>query len=334
EQTVDGGYIVAGSAGRTDVWLMKTDSTGDEEWSQTFGGENWDPGYSVQQTNDGGYIVSGSTASYGEGGADVWLIKTDSTGEEEWNQTFGGTEEDYGYSVQQTNDGGYIVAGNTDSFGAGDADVWLIRIDNGINEPPASFDLISPEDGFEISDQSDFPLIFRWNLTTDPDPGDSIIYVFEFSTSEDFGEGVQYVEAMDSVSLNSLENDSYWWRVRAIDSFGLSTYSSETRSLLVTLPMRVETLKDLPTDYSIVSLYPNPFNPATTISIGLPESSELNISVYNITGQEITVLANERHSAGYHQFTFDADGLSSGIYFIHATVAGEMNELRKVVLLR
>jgi hypothetical protein len=132
QQTSDGGFIIVGytaSFGAGDVWLIKTDANGNKQWDRTFGGRYPDGGWSVQQTSDGGFIIVGDTASFGAGWADVWLIKTDADGNKLWDRTFGGSSYDYGYSVQQTSDGGFIIVGETTSFGAGGPDVWLIKTD-------------------------------------------------------------------------------------------------------------------------------------------------------------------------------------------------------------
>jgi len=134
QQTSDGGYIVAGStysfgAGGWDIFLIKTDASGNIIWAKTYGGTNWDRDYSVQQTSDGGYIVAGWTYSFGAGSVDILLIKMDANGNVQWAKTYGGTDRDLALSVQQTSDGGYIVAGFTASFGAGNDDIFLIKTD-------------------------------------------------------------------------------------------------------------------------------------------------------------------------------------------------------------
>ncbi len=135
QQTSDSGYIIAGStrsfgAGEYDVYLIKTDSLGDTLWTKTYGGSNWDKGQSVQQTLDGGYVIAGWTQSFGAGVSDVYLIKTDASGDTVWTNVYGGPNSDEGFSVQQTSDGGYIIVGRTTSYGAGDIDVYLIKTDS------------------------------------------------------------------------------------------------------------------------------------------------------------------------------------------------------------
>jgi hypothetical protein len=129
QQTSDGGYIVTGytrSFGDSDqVYLVKTDAHGDTLWTRTYGGARNDDGYSVQQTKNGGYVITGPAYSYGLGG-DAALIRTNASGDTVWTRSFGGTKLDGGNSVRQTLDGGYIMAGVTNSFGNGQQ-VYLVR---------------------------------------------------------------------------------------------------------------------------------------------------------------------------------------------------------------
>jgi hypothetical protein len=133
-QTTDGGFFIVGEtsskgAGNRDIWVLKTDSEGNIEWDKTFGGEYYDRGKHGIQTSDGGYILVGYTASFSSGLNDAWLIKLDSNGEIEWDEFYGGEGNEEGVCVQQTNDGGYVVAGLTNSYGAGRIDAWIFKTD-------------------------------------------------------------------------------------------------------------------------------------------------------------------------------------------------------------
>ena len=134
QQTIDGGYIVGGytnsfGSGNFNFWVIKLDNIGGVVWQKTYGGSGSDYARSIQQTSDGGYIVGGETTSYGAGATDLWVIKLDENGGVVWQKTFGGIAQDYSTSIQQTSDGGFIVTGETHSFGAGGQDIWVLKLD-------------------------------------------------------------------------------------------------------------------------------------------------------------------------------------------------------------
>jgi len=134
-QTKDGGYIIVGSTksfglGERDAYLIKTDSAGDTLWTKVYGGSDNEFIEDVKQKDDGGYIIVGGTYSYGEGGEDVYLLRIDSLGDTLWTKTYGGSEDDRAEEVQVTDDGGFILAGWTRSFGEGMEDIYLLRTDS------------------------------------------------------------------------------------------------------------------------------------------------------------------------------------------------------------
>ena len=125
-KTSDGGYALGGwtlsfGSGGEDVWLVKTDSSGNMMWNRTYGGQFDDEGHALIQTLDGGYAVAGNTA-FASGNEDAWLVKTDSAGNMQWNQTYGGTKLDTFISIVQLNSSSFVLAGFTFSFGAGLSD--------------------------------------------------------------------------------------------------------------------------------------------------------------------------------------------------------------------
>ena len=159
DQTSDGGYIMGGytdsniggdksenSWGADDYWIVKMDNAGNIVWENTVGGGNYDKLYAVEETPDGGYIVGGQSLSGGgwgdksesnKGGYDYWIVKLDEDGVVEWDRSYGGLGNDQLYNVQPTSDGGYIIAGTSDSGISGDktenrvgnSDYWVIKTD-------------------------------------------------------------------------------------------------------------------------------------------------------------------------------------------------------------
>lgn len=128
----DGGFMIAGEKWYNpiscNIYLLRTDSLGDSLWTKIYGGGRFDAAHAIQHTHDGGYIVTGYTKSFGQGKSDVFLMRTDSNGDSLWFRTWGANKDDVGWSVQQTVDLGFIVAGVTESFGNGD--VYLIKADS------------------------------------------------------------------------------------------------------------------------------------------------------------------------------------------------------------
>jgi hypothetical protein len=168
-ETDDDGYIITGytksnGAGGKDLWLIKADSAGTKQWDKTFGGSKDDVGMSVIQSADGGYVAAGRTASYGSGKDDIWLLKTDSEGQERWNRTFGGAKDDVGFQVLEVEDG-YALVGRTESGREGKRAI-LIRTDlmgsktweKTYREGSAGISVQkSSDDGFVISGGIDLP---------------------------------------------------------------------------------------------------------------------------------------------------------------------------------
>lgn len=154
--TTDGGYAmtgysrsadgdVGGNNGDWDFWIIKINADGTLTWERNYGGSQNDESTAIQQTTDGGYIVAGATfsndgdVSSNNGEEDFWIIKLDSNGNLQWEQTFGGTDVDRAEAIQQTADGGYIAAGFSASLNGdvggnfGNFDFWLIKLDAGGN---------------------------------------------------------------------------------------------------------------------------------------------------------------------------------------------------------
>ena len=197
-ETSDGGYLILGhtdsyGAGETDIWLLKTNSNGELDWNKTVGGENYEYPTQVLETNDGEYLILGYTYSYGAGEADIWLLKTNSNGELDWNKTFGGSDYEEPNQVLETSDGGYLILGDTQSYGAGETGIWLLKTNsNGELDWNKTFGGSNNYDSEQVFETSDGGyLIFGHNG-----------YIFD----EDFDSGNLYVIKTDNLGNIIFEN--------------------------------------------------------------------------------------------------------------------------------
>lgn len=366
DQTGDGGYIIAGhttsyGAGDYDVYLVKTDASGTEEWSQTFGGWDMDIGQGVQQTSDGGYIIAGNTESYGAGSKDVYLVKTNASGSEEWSQAYGGWDEDQGYSVQQTADGGYITTGMTESYGAGNKDVYLIRLEGEVlpdlsviltpYNPPIQIPASGGSFDFNIavSNNGVNPETFDiWTMATLPNGGEfgPIINVPDFTAQAGWTANRDRTQAVPGGAPAGMYTydayvgvypDEVWdedhfnfEKLETGDGTFVTGWANDGEGFEEWL---IEEMVEAPANFLMVNAYPNPFNPVTTIRFDLPEAAKVNLHVYDISGQQVVESTHGWWEAGTHQVTFDGSGLAAGIY-VYQLQTSDFTASGKIVLMK
>ncbi len=345
KHTTDGGFVITGytesfGARSIDAWLIKTDANGDTLWTKTFGGSKTEKGYSVQQTSDGGYIVAGYTSSYGAGSPDFWLVKTDASGDTLWTKTYGGNDWDICYSVQQTSDGGYIATGSTESFGADNFNVWLVKTDangdtlwtsiiGGSGEDQGRSVQQTPDDGYIIAGFTEsFGNGSRegWLIRTDAN-GDSLwTIVFGEENWDQFLSVIQTVEgnyivtgAFESV-IDPGQTDL--WLIRTAPDI-TAVYENQQSAI---------------NDFQLRQNYPNPFNPSTRIRYELAGDSHVELTVHNILGQRIRTLVSARQFRGLHEVVWDGcDEIgvraASGIY-LYKLQAGTSMLVQKMLMLK
>jgi hypothetical protein len=261
QQTSDGGFIIAGKtssygAGLSDAYLIRVDDNGDTLWTKTYGGESDEYATCVQQTSDGGFILVGHTYSYGFGSSDVWLIRTDENGDTLWTKTFGTPGVDFGNSVQQTSDGGFIATGRIMSFISGAPDLYLIRINsNGdtlwtksYNGPYFSYSLDEgkdvqqmPDGGFFILGRTDGPVNTTnsslWLIRTDSN-GDTLwtkTYEYMAGNSMQLTTDGGFIITGDTslIRIND-EADTLWTKALGIsDDFAYSVQQTSDGGFIV-----------------------------------------------------------------------------------------------------
>lgn len=189
-QTPDSGYIIAGytytsAQNVNDALLIKTDRSGNLQWSKTYGDTLYEGASSVRQTPDGGYVFTGYKGSRNVDTRQVYVVKTNTAGDTEWTRTYGGTSQDRGFCVELTGDGGYIVAGITLSYGAGSRDFYLLRMSSvGDTIWTRTFGASGNDEGYSVKRTSDNGFLVV-GYTVPPDSSYMDVYLVKVNASGD-----------------------------------------------------------------------------------------------------------------------------------------------------
>jgi PKD repeat protein len=374
EETLDGGYILAGSKpyytySPHEAWLVKIDEEGNQEWEEYFGDEGYDSFKSVIQTTDGGYIMSGSldTAPFGEGHYKAWLVKTDSYGNFEWEQTYGDSDEyNAGRSAMQTLDEGYFLAGWIENLGS-QRDVFLTKtdcdgniqavVDFGGNNNDAAYAAITSNDGSYIvtgyttsygAGSSDLWLLkigsIYADFTANPTSGPAPLEVqFEDQSYGDISNW-QWDFDNDGIIDSNEQNPTYTYSEDGLYTVSL-TVSDETNTDTeikvdyINVSVSGVESETISLETTLLGNYPNPFNPTTTISFSILDHSNIELSIYNIKGQKVKQLISDQLSTGEHSIIWNGDDnddkqVSSGVYLYKLIIDGKSEAVMKCLLLK
>jgi len=302
KQTSDGGYILAGfqqpGTQQTDMYLVKTDGSGVVQWERNFGSsgsEDWEEANSVIVTENGGYLLAGWTSTMGAGARDLYVIKTDASGnkDNQWgDKTFGGEHHDGASEVIATSDGGYLVVGGTENhyepppLNEWYSDLYIIKLDaNGTEQWNRIYGGIRGDGASCVRELDDGGFIISGNVNS-------------YSRSRD-----------TDIYLLRLTNQGKWTSVPQVKNI----------------------VK--PGTYHLEQNYPNPFNNQTSFLYSIPKTENVQVAVYNISGQQVVMLVNEVQDKGTHAVRFDATNLPTGIYFYQMKTAS-YSEVKRMLLLK
>jgi len=355
QQTSDGGYAVAGDtpvAGWYDMYLMKTDESGDTLWTRRYkrGDNERSHAHSLQQTSDGGYVLAGYTFARSQMVDSVFVVKTDAVGDTIWTRVWGGWTDDQAYCIQTTDDGGYIVAGYTASFGAGADDFYLIKI---ISVPLVmNCRILTPifcrggdlYFSLRVTNYTEGnlsgTLAFSGYRGYDCDPANLLVTVPRQKT---FPPGL--TETYYYFSVPSAAVPGHYSASIGGAFAGHEVSCCMNTDIIQCSPFRMgeNTIWDLvevggpevavPMVTELYQNYPNPFNITTNIGYILAEGCCVSLKVYDLSGRLVATLHEGYQNAGEHLVTWDASYLSSGIYFYKLTTVGQ-SQVKRLSLLK
>ncbi len=336
-QTSDGGFIIAGqtwlmhgSFGNYDIYVIKTDMNGNLQWKKVFFRENegGDVALSIQQLSDGGYIIGGFTHSSSWAS---YVIRTDSLGNTIWSYIYPGSWQSECYKIQATPDGGFILTGTESSYET-DTDLLIIKLDaNGTLIWKKIYGTIDADQGESIQQLSDGGFIIAGMSAHGG--GSYDMYIVRTNSSGDSlwsstigGSGDDRAFSIVSPQAGSYLVIGCAW------SYGQGQGDVYLVKLTESL-VSVKENNNNPAGFELYQNYPNPFNPATVISYELSENSSVQLLIYNSLGQVVETLVNTSQQSGKYEVKWNASNQPSGIYFYKLT-ANDYQKTNKMLLVK
>jgi hypothetical protein len=376
----EGEYVIMGETNSTDgdvkgfhggkgfdIWLLKITQTGTIVWQKTFGGTKYDYGNSLIPTRDGGFAIVGNTNStdgdvkeklHDTVFGDLWVLKLNGGGDILWQKTYGGSGYDVGYSIIETLDHGYAIAGQTSS-NDGDVsglhfvgklyydDAWILKLDStGIVQWSKCYGGTQGDAAYSIYQTSDSSYVIGASTaSSDGDvtgyQGGTDCWIFKTSKSgkllwertlggtwADASSGAGIMPAADSgflvVTMTQSVNG---------DVTGRKGDTTDSDIWLVHLyPEKAGVPMNLVVSENI-SLYPNPASGKTKISYTLDKSSQVKIEIFNPLGEKLRTILDAKQEVGNYEQEFDLLRLASGAYFFKIEFDGKI-EMRELEIVR
>ncbi|MBP6335108.1 MAG: T9SS type A sorting domain-containing protein [Bacteroidia bacterium] len=381
-QTSDGGYVVAGSSNsvdgditahhggisvQNDFWIIRIDSIGALLWEKSLGGGSSDVAYSIQQTTDGGFVIAGSTNSndgdvtglHGTPSkADCWIVKLNNNGVILWEKALGGTELDYAYFIQQTGDGGYIMAGNSGSSD-GDVsfhwgsfvsnDIWIVKLDSngfitwektfgGTSNEVANFIQQTLDGGYVITgytNSNDGDLTGLHGLNIDYD-----YWIIKLNVSGVIQWQQLYGGTGSDIShcIRQVPDGGYIIAGSSSSMNGDVTDNNGSSDFWIVKLSSLINVNEIHSSITNFQTIPNPFSRETIISFQLLSSNRIEVEIHDIEGRLIKNLNSEKAVIGANEIPWDATDnsggkVNEGVYFVNI-ISNKFIESRKVVVVK
>lgn len=336
-QTTDGGYLLSCGtdsfgAVNGDAWIVKIDSTGEVEWSQLYGGNGSDHPRKIISDDDSTFVFVGWTSD-GPGSRSTWLVKIGWEGEEIWSRLISGEGRDGCSDIIKTRDGGFALSGATTSFGAGDVDGYLVKVNSeGEEEWSRAYGSEQFQDFSSIVQTPDGGYALAGDSGSLDVDGDLDCYIVRVdSTGDELWHQLVNNRGYDACrAIMQTEDGGYAYAGTGHFNFMLVKTGPDPEN-----PDAVRLLDPAyPSSFILHPPYPNPFNSRSIISYYLPSASNVSLRIFNQAGREITTLFNGSQSTGYHSVTWNSNNAPTGVYVCRLiTSAGQVDD-RKLVLVR